>query len=507
MVALPPPAPRQPLMHESEPSRAKPPLLGVRALQAVAALLLFMRLGFVSFAFPLGDEAYYWIWGQHPDLSYLDHPPLNAWLLGLSSQIFGWSTFALRFPALLTTAGSVLVFWLWSRHIDVADRRHWFWLAVVAYFATPMIGIFSGMVFPDHLLIFLSLCALYAFSRFFETWDAGSPQWPHLFGAAILLGLAALSKYNAVFVAIAVVLHVGLAPRRLALLARWQVYAAALLCLVTLAPLLIWNATRGLASFEHHTIARYSDLLANLSLDRFGYFLLFAVIYLGPVLSVAVLAMLVSRRPLGPAPANGRDLGRLTFLSSSTVFGLLSARGALPYWNIVAYAALFPHVVSWIGARFALIAHLTYGVLVTGVFLVNYAFFPVVPLLGGTDPESAYGFGWDEIAAHVAEAEALHGPGFLAASRYSLAAQLSFARGRDDVTLLATGNSQYDHWFDGEAHAGRSALILADAFYGLDAEVSADFATMTEVDRFEVVRFGRPLMTYVLYFAERYHGD
>jgi hypothetical protein len=26
---------------------------------------------------PIGDEAYYWLWGQHMALSYFDHPPLR----------------------------------------------------------------------------------------------------------------------------------------------------------------------------------------------------------------------------------------------------------------------------------------------------------------------------------------------------------------------------------------------------------------------------------------------
>src|SRR5690606_23339896 len=119
-------------------------------LQIVVGGLLLLRLAFIFLVEPIGDEAYYWIWGQHPDLSYFDHPPLNAWLLGLSEKIFGWTVFGLRFPGLLTTLGSVVIFWLWSRRLD-GDRQYVFWLAVAAYFATPMIGIFSGMMFPDHL--------------------------------------------------------------------------------------------------------------------------------------------------------------------------------------------------------------------------------------------------------------------------------------------------------------------------------------------------------------------
>ena len=51
------------------------------------------------------DEAYYWMWGQHPALSYYDHPPLNSWLLSLSSAVFGsivWGLILLHTVHLVT---------------------------------------------------------------------------------------------------------------------------------------------------------------------------------------------------------------------------------------------------------------------------------------------------------------------------------------------------------------------------------------------------------------------
>lgn len=478
----------------------RPPLLSVVHLQLVVLLLLALRLGFMLFVAPIGDEAYYWIWGQHPDLSYFDHPPLNAWLLGLMSQVFGWTIGGLRLLGWLTTAGTIWIFWLWSRRFDPRDREGWFWLATAAYLATPIVAIFSGIMFPDHLLVFLSLAALYAFARFFETWDAGHEQWHYLFLGAIALGLAALAKYSAIFVAVAVMLHVLLAPRRWGLLARWQVYATALLVVAILSPVLIWNVEHGFASFSYHLVERNAGIFEAFDLWRVTVFSLLNLLYLSPFLLLPLLGLLLARRA-----GNGRDLARLTFAGSTAFFGLLAASlGALPYWNILAHVALFPHIATWLGARFQLIAHLVYGVLAFGLVLVNYALLPVSLLTGGSDWESSVVYGWDEIAAAVAAAEASERPDFLAATRYTLAAQLSFARGRDDVTTLSSRIDQYDYWFDPAAHAGQTALILGDTSYGVDAETAASFARVTEIGRFDVERFGRVVNTYVLYRAEGY---
>src|ERR1700751_219090 len=47
------------------------------------------------------DEAYYWTWSKENLISYLDHPPMIAWLIRLSTSVFGDTNFGVRFPALL----------------------------------------------------------------------------------------------------------------------------------------------------------------------------------------------------------------------------------------------------------------------------------------------------------------------------------------------------------------------------------------------------------------------
>ncbi len=57
-----------------------------RSLLPFLIAFLVLRLVFWFATFPNPDEAYYWLWGQHPGLSYYDHPPLQAWIQGLLQQ-------------------------------------------------------------------------------------------------------------------------------------------------------------------------------------------------------------------------------------------------------------------------------------------------------------------------------------------------------------------------------------------------------------------------------------
>ena len=62
-----------------------------RVLRVVALVFLAVRLVLFVAARPFMDETYYWLWGQHPALSYFDHPPLVGWTEGLFS-VLGWTT-------------------------------------------------------------------------------------------------------------------------------------------------------------------------------------------------------------------------------------------------------------------------------------------------------------------------------------------------------------------------------------------------------------------------------
>jgi dolichol-phosphate mannosyltransferase len=65
---------------------------------ALAAVLL-LRLVYLGLPELMEQEAYYWVYAQHPSLSYLDHPPLVALLIWLGTAVFGTSEFGVRVGA------------------------------------------------------------------------------------------------------------------------------------------------------------------------------------------------------------------------------------------------------------------------------------------------------------------------------------------------------------------------------------------------------------------------
>jgi len=54
---------------------------------------------FIVFNSPLGlhgDEAQYWSWSQNLDWGYFSKPPLIAWIIAISTSLFGQAEWAIR---------------------------------------------------------------------------------------------------------------------------------------------------------------------------------------------------------------------------------------------------------------------------------------------------------------------------------------------------------------------------------------------------------------------------
>ncbi|MFH1092604.1 MAG: glycosyltransferase family 2 protein [Candidatus Omnitrophota bacterium] len=55
----------------------------------IAGYILLLRLVYLGLPELLHEEAYYWNYAQHLNIGYLDHPPMVAWLIWLSTTVFG----------------------------------------------------------------------------------------------------------------------------------------------------------------------------------------------------------------------------------------------------------------------------------------------------------------------------------------------------------------------------------------------------------------------------------
>ena len=103
-----------------------------------------------------GDEAFYWLEGQHPAWAYSDLPGLTAWLARLAVTVGGNTVIGLRWPFLLL--GAALP-WLCVR-----IARRWFgadtgWHAGGLALLLPLASTVGVLALPDVPLLFATLLA------------------------------------------------------------------------------------------------------------------------------------------------------------------------------------------------------------------------------------------------------------------------------------------------------------------------------------------------------------
>ena len=475
---------------------------GTWVYQLIVLYLVALRLVFDFTVNPMGDEAYYWIWGQHPQLSYFDHPPLHAWLMGLVSQILGWSPFSLRALTWLTLGGSLWILWLIVGRLFPQDRLHHFWKAATIYLSLPLIVIATTPAFHDHLLAFLCLAAIYCLLSFAADHEAGQSNLRWFYLAAAFTGLAALTRYNGVLLAVGFAVFLAVRPSMRGLWRSPHPYLAALIVAALQLPVLIWNFDSGFATLALHFHDRPTGHWSEPNAVGILQFIVGMLLTMGPFFLVG-FGLIFTTKPTSAFESIQRSLVLCLFLTSSLCVAAVSVFSEVfLHWNIVAYIAAATLGVLALRRHWLLWPQIALALYLATAATWNYSVAPLrVPLF--EDPGTAPNYGWPEVATTVRAAQAQHPDAFLAATRYTYAAQLAFELRDPAVTAFNALPSQYDLWWDAAAHRGQDAIIVADRRFGIDF-AAKQFGSVTPIAQVPVYRPGSRVWQFELYLAEGY---
>ncbi|MGZ3726082.1 MAG: glycosyltransferase family 39 protein, partial [Pseudobdellovibrio sp.] len=189
-----------------------------------------------------GDEAYYYIWSLHPQLSYFDHPPMVSWLILAGHLVFpaGYAV-SLRIPFLLLSFFTSLIWLKILNKKNFSDEKKFLFFLFV--FLNPLLGLGSVAATPDVPLVFF-----WSLSYFFFNEILSKKSLLAYAGLGISLGLGFCSKYHIVIFVISGLLYL-LLSRRYKELKISGVLLTVLLGGVFCSPVVIWNAQNKWQSF------------------------------------------------------------------------------------------------------------------------------------------------------------------------------------------------------------------------------------------------------------------
>ena len=511
-----------------------------RSLLPFLIAFILLRLVFWFTTFPNPDEAYYWLWGQHLALSYYDHPPLEAWIQGLFTVVWGHSLFSLRLPNLFSNAIFFYTYDRIIRYLYGEKIEQTFWLVVLLILASPLYFLFLALAWHDHLLITLTLVSAYLLIRFLDGYvENGKGESWRLYAAAGAIALAMLSKYNAIFVVLGFVATL-IADQRLRPLWRdCRLYVAGAIALVALIPIVLWNLSNNFQSFHYYVDRSVGTGSFSLKFSPFFNFVLFSILLVSPLIcfgfwrSSKRFSQVLRLQSVYPVVAFW-----VFTISTVILTGISLLSAALYYWNITAYLLLFPLLPAFFNGersavsfqlsafetpsklktqnsaspfshKFIFLAAQFYGLLFATLLVVHYSLFPLSALFDHeTDPDSRMLFGWDQVATAVqTQAKAVGSARFLVTTDYRSASALAYQLNDKNVMAISDRVDQFDFWYTSDAaFKGRNALLLSDDWHPIPPALLAQFERTSERTTVAIVRFGIWIKNYYLVKGYGFRG-
>lgn len=189
------------------------------------------------------DEAHYWEWSRQIDWSYYSKGPGVAWVIGLSTALFGDVEWAVRLPSVVASAVGSLASAVTARTV-FEDRRSGF-VAAVLYQCVPPFAVIGFLMTIDgpFLAAWAAACAAAVLAA-----TTGRRRW--LVATALALAIGFIFKYTIVLLAAGLVVA-AVAGRRPARFGPGAWLAAAGVFGIGLVPVLLWNATRDWVTVRH----------------------------------------------------------------------------------------------------------------------------------------------------------------------------------------------------------------------------------------------------------------
>lgn len=123
----------------------------IQASDVLLSLIIILLLIIVSQLELFGDESFYWLEGKFLDWSYSELPGWTAWIIGLSTHLFGDNNFAVRLPGFI---GFFSACYALFRVSQAYNSKIKFSNLTLLLLAIPLFLLISIMALPDVWLIF-----------------------------------------------------------------------------------------------------------------------------------------------------------------------------------------------------------------------------------------------------------------------------------------------------------------------------------------------------------------
>lgn len=218
------------------------PSLEIWALFSIIVFFYLLRL-FINGRLELApDEAYYWYWSKHLDLSYADHPPMVAYVTAFFTGIGGNTEFFVRLGGLVFSTAALILVYQTSLTL-FPNNKNLGWKILFIFNLNLLFSAGCILQTPDSMMFFFWAGAVFWGSKIIVQ---GIRYYWYWWGIALGFGL--LSKYTMILIVPCTFIFLLLSSPHRFWLKKKEPYLALLMALIIFSPVIFWN-------WQHHWVS------------------------------------------------------------------------------------------------------------------------------------------------------------------------------------------------------------------------------------------------------------
>ena len=235
--------------------------------------LRFLLLPFIGL---MPQDAYYYLYSQNLDWSYFDHPGMIGYTMRLFTSVLGKSVYTLKLMDFAITSITLYFFYRLSEKFLNSYKAL---IALLLLSSSFFVSVLSFNSTPDVPLIFFWCASILALSE--AIFNGNTINWVF---SGILMALAVLSKYTAIFLPIGMFVFLSIDSNYRKYLKTPYPYITLSIVLLGALPIIYWNYHHNFASFNFQTGNRVQKIMElNLRPQWFFGFILVQALLILPL--------------------------------------------------------------------------------------------------------------------------------------------------------------------------------------------------------------------------------
>ena len=327
-------------------------------------LVLLIRILLQGLLFPTelsGDEAQYWDWSRNLQLSYYTKGPGVSLIIAFFTSWFGVDELAVRMGSYICHAISAIAVGYLGYQLSEGSKRV-VWFCSIGFQCILGYQLGGSLMTVDMPMIAGWTVGTSAAVAIVQRTTTGACVTAPMALLGAAFGFSALAKYTALLGILGVLIGMWRWRREIIRSpgANKGLLYGSLLCLGSIAPMVVWNALRGWPTIEHllgHLALPGGDS-GTLSWSEFQFswpltFILQVFSLPGPLISLAMLlGILATRKERKSTSKQPWRVAAWSALPLLFFYSLVSLKASTEAnWTAAAAAPLIPFAASWFDAH------------------------------------------------------------------------------------------------------------------------------------------------------------